>query len=257
MDGAERPDRIAADQDAGATHGSRHGAGRRAVVLLSGGLDSATAAAWARARGFRLTALSIAYGQRHHVELEAARAVAAALGITDHTVLPVDLAAFGASALVDPSIPVPTGRTDAELAEGIPSTYVPARNTVFLALALACAESRGADAIVLGVNVVDYSGYPDCRPEYLAAFAEVARLGTRAGVEGRPIGILAPLVTMTKAEIIRLGLDLGLDYGLTTSCYAPDLAGRPCGGCDSCRIRAAGFAAAGAADPRCGSERPA
>jgi 7-cyano-7-deazaguanine synthase len=251
VDGAERPDRIAADRDVGAAD-----AGRCALVLLSGGLDSATAAAWARARGFRLAALSIAYGQRHHVELDAARAVAAALGITDHVVLPVDLAAFGGSALVDPTIPVPAGRTAAEMAAGIPSTYVPARNTVFLALALACAETRGADAIVLGVNAVDYSGYPDCRPEYLAAFAEVARLGTRAGVEGRPIEFLAPLVTLTKAEIIRLGLDLGVDYGLTTSCYDPDPSGRPCGGCDSCRIRAAGFAAAGASDPRRGAARP-
>jgi 7-cyano-7-deazaguanine synthase len=166
-------------------------------------------------------------------------------------VLPVDLAAFGGSALVDPSTPVPTGRSEAEMTAGIPPTYVPARNTVLLALALAFAETRGAEAIVLGVNAIDYSGYPDCRPEFIAAFGEVARLGTKVGVEGRPIAILAPLVTLSKAEIIRLGLDLGLDYGLTTSCYAPDPAGRPCGACDSCRIRAAGFAAVNASDPRC------
>ena len=224
---------------------------RVAVVLLSGGLDSATAAAWAMRRGYRLAALSIAYGQRHAVELEAARDVAAALGIADHVVLPVDLAAFGGSALVDPSTPVPTGRSEAEMTAGIPPTYVPARNTVLLALALAFAETRGAEAIVLGVNAIDYSGYPDCRPEFIAAFGEVARLGTKVGVEGRPVAILAPLVTLSKAEIIRLGLDLGLDYGLTTSCYAPDPAGRPCGACDSCRIRTAGFAAVNASDPRC------
>lgn len=221
-----------------------------AVVLLSGGLDSATAAAWARHEGYRLSALSFDYGQRHRVELDAARDVAAALGITDHVVLPLDLAAFGGSALVDPAIPVPKDRPDTALAQGIPSTYVPARNTVFLSLALAMAETRGAEAIVLGVNAVDYSGYPDCRPEFLAAFAEVARLGTKAGVEGQPIEIVAPLVTLSKAEIISLGLSLGLDYRLTKSCYDPDAGGRPCGHCDSCLIRAAGFRAAGATDPR-------
>ena len=225
--------------------------GRSAVVLLSGGLDSATAAAWAVREGFSLSALSIDYGQRHRVELDAARAVARALGITDHVVLPVDLAAFGGSALVDPAIPVPKGRDEAAIASGIPATYVPARNTVFLALALAMAETRGADAIVLGINAVDYSGYPDCRPEYLAAFARMATLATKAGVEGRPLEFLAPLVDLTKEAIIRLGLSLGLDYGLTTSCYDPGADGRPCGSCDSCRIRAAGFTAAGAVDPRC------
>jgi 7-cyano-7-deazaguanine synthase len=224
--------------------------GRSAVVLLSGGLDSATAAAWAAGAGYRLSALSIDYGQRHRVELDAARAVAAALGIEDHVVLAIDLAAFGASALVDRDATVPKGRTDAEIGHGIPVTYVPARNTVFLSLALAMAEARAADAIVLGVNAIDYSGYPDCRPEFLAAFAEVARLGTKVGVEGRPIRLEAPLVTLTKAEIIGLGLSLGLDYGLTTSCYDPDADGRPCGACDSCRLRAAGFAAARAVDPR-------
>ena len=221
-----------------------------AVVLLSGGLDSATAAAWATSKGYRLSALSIDYGQRHRCELDAAKNVAASLGISDHVVLPIDLAAFGGSALVDPSMPVPKNRSDADIGLGIPVTYVPARNTVFLSLALAMAETRGAGAIVLGVNAIDYSGYPDCRPEFLAAFAEVARLGTKAGVEGRPIELVAPLVTLSKAEIIRLGLSLGLDYGLTTSCYDPDIDGRPCGRCDSCLLRAAGFAAVGATDPR-------
>jgi 7-cyano-7-deazaguanine synthase len=221
-----------------------------AIVLLSGGLDSATAAAWARHQGYRLSALSFDYGQRHRVELAAARDVAAALGIADHVVLKLDLAAFGGSALVDPGLSVPKDRSDTAIAHGIPVTYVPARNTVFLSLALAMAEARGAESIVLGVNAIDYSGYPDCRPEFLAAFAEVARLGTKAGVEGRPIEIVAPLVALSKAEIISLGISLGLDYRLTTSCYDPDADGRPCGRCDSCLIRAAGFRAAGAPDPR-------
>ena len=225
-------------------------AAKSAIVLLSGGLDSATAAAWATSKGYRLSALSIDYGQRHRCELDAAKNVAASLGISDHVVLPIDLAAFGGSALVDPSMPVPKDRSDADIGHGIPVTYVPARNTVFLSLALAMAETRGAGAIVLGVNAIDYSGYPDCRPEFLAAFGEVARLGTKAGVEGRPIELVAPLVTLSKAEIIRLGLSLGLDYGLTTSCYDPDIDGRPCGRCDSCLLRAAGFAAVGATDPR-------
>ena len=223
---------------------------RVAVVLLSGGLDSATAAAWARDAGFELVALSVDYGQRHRVELDAARGVARAVGVAEHVVLAVDLAAFGGSALVDTSAAVPKDRSDAEIAGGIPSTYVPARNTVLLSLALALAEARGAAAIVLGINAVDYSGYPDCRPEFLDAFGRLASLATKAGVEGRPIEILAPLVSLSKAEIIRLGLALGVDYGLTTSCYDPAPDGRPCGGCDSCRLRAAGFAAAGAADPR-------
>ena len=228
-----------------------------AVVLLSGGLDSATAAAWAAREGHPLAALSIDYGQRHRIELDAARAVARSLGIRDHVVLPIDLAVFGGSALVDTTRDVPKDRPEEAMARDIPVTYVPARNTVFLGLALAMAEARGAGAIVLGVNAVDYSGYPDCRPEFLAAFAAVARLGTKAGVEGRPIEILAPLVSLTKAEIIRLGTTLGVDYGLTTSCYDPTADGRPCGGCDSCRLRAAGFAAAGATDPRVASGRPA
>jgi len=238
------------------TIASQAGAGQgaapaTAVVLLSGGLDSATAAAWAVARGLRLSALSVDYGQRHRVELAAAGDVARALGIRDHVVMKVDLAAFGGSALVDPGIAVPHARSDTEIGHGIPVTYVPARNTVFLALALAMAETRGAEAIVLGINAVDYSGYPDCRPEYLAAFARMATLATKAGVEGRPLEFLAPLVDLSKEAIIRLGLSLGLDYGLTTSCYDPLPGGRPCGTCDSCRIRAAGFAAANAFDPRC------
>ncbi len=223
---------------------------RRAVVLLSGGLDSATVAAWAIDGGWEVTALSIDYTQRHRCELDAARAVALHLGIVDHVVLPVDLAAFGGSALVDPTIPVPRDRPEEWLAREIPVTYVPARNTVFLALALALAEARGAEAIALGVNSIDYSGYPDCRPEYLDAFRRLAILATKAGVEGRPIEILAPLVELTKAQIVTLGRDLGLDPGLTTSCYDPTPEGRPCGHCDSCRLRAAGFAAAGVVDPR-------
>jgi 7-cyano-7-deazaguanine synthase len=223
-----------------------------AVVLLSGGLDSATAAAWASRQGYRLSALSLDYGQRHRVELDCARAVAASLGITDHIVLPVPLAAFGGSALVDPGIAVPKDRRADEMSGDIPATYVPARNTVFLALALAMAETRSAAAIVLGVNAIDYSGYPDCRPEYLDAFRRLAGLATRAGVSGDAPEILAPLVALTKAEIIRLGMELGIDYRLTTSCYDPDDEGMPCGRCDSCRLRAAGFAAAGTVDPRLG-----
>jgi 7-cyano-7-deazaguanine synthase len=219
-------------------------------VLLSGGLDSATAAAWAIDRGYRLSALSVDYGQRHRCELESARAVAGALGITDHAVIRVDLAAFGGSALVDAAIDVPKGRSDAEIGHGIPTTYVPARNTVFLALAMAMAETRGAEALVLGVNAIDYSGYPDCRPEFLDAFSKLAQLATKAGTEGKRLEIVAPLIDLSKEAIIRLGLSLGLDYGLTTSCYDPDDAGRPCGRCDSCLLRAAGFAAAGAVDPR-------
>jgi len=241
----ENLDTIAAS--AGAGQGT---SARRAVVLLSGGLDSATAAAWAVSRGLALSALSVDYGQRHRVELDAAREVARSLGIRDHVVVAVDLAAFGGSALTDATIAVPHGRSAVEMGDGIPATYVPARNTVFLALALAMAETRGADAIVLGINAVDYSGYPDCRPEYLDAFARMANLATKAGVEGRPCEFLAPLVDLSKEAIVRLGVSLGLDHGLTTSCYDPHADGRPCGTCDSCRIRAAGFAAAGTADPR-------
>ena len=218
----------------------------RAVVLLSGGLDSFTAAAIARAEGYELFALSVRYGQVHARELEAARAVAASLGVVRHVELAVDLAAFGGSSLVgDGDVP----KDRALDAADIPSTYVPARNTVLLSLALAWAEVTGATAIVIGVNALDYSGYPDCRPEYLAAFEHLADLATRAGVEGRRVRIFAPLVTMSKADIIRTGVSLGLDYGLTHSCYSPGADGRPCGRCDSCRLRAKGFAEAGVADP--------
>ncbi len=220
------------------------------VVLLSGGLDSATVAAWARARGYEVIGLSIDYGQRHRCELDAAKALASHLGLADHVVLRVDLAAFGGSALTDAAIPVPRDRPDEALAAEIPTTYVPARNTVFLSLALALAEARGATAIGLGVNAIDYSGYPDCRPEFLDAFRHLAALATKAGVEGHAPEIVAPLVDLTKAEIVALGVELGLDQGLTTSCYDPDASGRPCGHCDSCRLRAAGFAAVGIDDPR-------
>ncbi len=217
-----------------------------AVVLLSGGLDSYTAAALARASGYRLYALTIRYGQTHALEIGAARAVATHLGVARHIELDVNLAAFGGSALVgDGAIP-----RDRELdGHDIPATYVPARNTIFLSLALGWAEVVGADAIVIGVNALDYSGYPDCRPEYLAAFERLALLATRAGVEGRPLKVLAPLVTMSKGAIISEGLRMGLDYGLTSSCYDPGPSGRPCGRCDSCRLRARGFREAGVVDP--------
>ena len=218
----------------------------RAIVLLSGGLDSATAAAMAKAEGWAIDALTILYGQVHAIEVDAARRVAKSLGIARHVELQIDLAGFGGSTLVGDG-DVPKER-DLETA-GIPSTYVPARNTVFLSLALAFAETRGADRIVIGVNAVDYSGYPDCRPEYLSAFEHLARLATRAGAEGRDIRIYAPLATMSKADIIRAGTALGVDYGLTHSCYDPKPGGRPCGGCDSCRLRARGFAEAGIRDP--------
>jgi len=218
----------------------------RAIVLLSGGLDSATAAAMARAEGWAIDALTIRYGQVHAIEIEAARRVARALGVDRHVELEIDLTAFGGSTLVGDGA-IPKGR-DLESA-GIPSTYVPARNTVFLSLALAFAETRGAGRIVIGVNAIDYSGYPDCRPEYLDAFETLARLATRAGVEGRDIRVYAPLASMSKADIIRAGMRLGVDYGLTHSCYDPRPEGGPCGGCDSCRLRARGFAEAGIADP--------
>jgi 7-cyano-7-deazaguanine synthase len=222
---------------------------KRAVVLLSGGLDSYTAAAIARSEGFDLHALTVRYGQRHACEVEAARRVAGVLRVARHVELDVDLSAFGGSSLTTDA-PVPKDRALAGAgAAGIPSTYVPARNTIFLSLALGWAEVLGAEAIVVGVNAVDYSGYPDCRPEYLAAFERLASLATRAGVEGTAISIRAPLLSMTKAAIIRRGIELGLDYGLTHSCYDPDASGRACGRCDSCRLRAAGFAQAGVADP--------
>lgn len=216
----------------------------RAVVLLSGGLDSATVLALARAAGRECYALSVAYGQRHQVELNAAQAVAQALGAREHRVILVDLANIGGSALTDRSIAVPM-----EATEGIPVTYVPARNTIMLSVALGWAEVLKATEIHIGVNAVDYSGYPDCRPEFIAAFQNLAQIATKAGVEGGSISIQAPLVTMTKADIIRAGANLGVDYGLTVSCYQADSFGRACGRCDSCRIRRDGFAAAGVADP--------
>lgn len=216
----------------------------KAVVLLSGGLDSATVLAMARAQGFACHALSLDYGQRHAAELAAAKRVAAALGAVEHKIVALDLTAIGGSALTDANIAVPETPS-----AGIPVTYVPARNTVFLSLALGWAEVLGAQHIFVGVNAVDYSGYPDCRPEYIAAFERLANLATRAGVEGAPFHIDAPLIRMSKAEIIRAGLDLGVDYALTVSCYAADPEGRACGRCDSCRLRAAGFAAAGVPDP--------
>lgn len=219
---------------------------RKAVLLLSGGLDSYTAGAIARADGYELHALTIRYGQVHAREIESARRVARALGAKRHLELDVPLAQIGGSSLVgEGTIP-----RDRSLDDGaIPSTYVPARNTVFLSLAMAWAEVLGADAIVIGVNALDYSGYPDCRPEFLRAFEHVAALATRAGVEGKPLRILAPLLELSKADIVRRGLALGLDYGMTLSCYDPQPDGRPCGRCDSCRLRAKGFAEAGVVDP--------
>jgi 7-cyano-7-deazaguanine synthase len=218
----------------------------KAVLLLSGGLDSYTAGAMARRDGCDLYALTVRYGQVHAREIAAARDVAAHLGVDRHVELDVNLAAFGGSALVGEG-DIPKDR--ALDAPGIPSTYVPARNTIFLSLALGWAEVIAAQAIVLGVNALDYSGYPDCRPEYLAAFERLAALATRAGVEGGRLEIKAPLLHMSKADIIRAGLSLGLDYGLTHSCYDPLPSGGPCGRCDSCRLRARGFAQAGVADP--------
>lgn len=223
---------------------------RRAVVLLSGGLDSATVLAVARSRGFECHALTVRYGQRHAVEVERAEAVARALGAASHRVLEVDLSFATGSALTDRSVPVPKGGADGSTGGGgIPVTYVPARNTVLLALALALAESIGARDLFLGVNAVDYSGYPDCRPEFLDAFRALARVATKAGTEGNPIEVHAPLLRLSKGEIVRLALDAGVDLALTLSCYDPGAGGRPCGECDSCRLRAKGFAEAGVADP--------
>ena len=217
-----------------------------AVVLLSGGLDSATVAALARREGFDVYAMSFRYGQRHEIELDAAARVAANVGAHEHRVVDIDLRAFGGSALTD-DIAVPKGGVDAT---SIPVTYVPARNTIFLSFALAWAEVLGASDIFIGVNALDYSGYPDCRPAYLAAYEAMARLATKAGVEGTaPVHIHAPLVDMTKAEIIRCGVELGVDYGSTISCYDPTPDGRACAECDSCRVRQKGFAEAGVDDP--------
>ena len=218
----------------------------RSVVLVSGGLDSATCLAIAHGEGFDCYALSFAYGQRHSAELRSAVRVAETLGAVEHRVMTIDLAAFGGSALTDTQIAVP----EDHVGGGIPVTYVPARNTVFLSFALAWSEVLEAHDIFIGVNAVDYSGYPDCRPEFVSAFEKMANLATRAGVEGKlPLRIRTPLIDLTKAEIIRRGTSLGVDFGLTVSCYQADEAGRACGRCDSCRLRREGFAAAGVADP--------
>lgn len=221
-------------------------AAKLAIVLLSGGLDSATALAIARADGFEPLALSFGYGQRHAIELDAARNIAAAVGVREHQVVELDLRMFGRSALTD-DIPVPKDR-DPD-ARDIPITYVPARNTIFLAFALAFAEVRAAQDIYIGVNAVDYSGYPDCRPAYIEAFESMAGLATKAGVEGRPVRIHIPLIHLSKVEIVRRGIELGVDYALTRSCYDPDDSGRACGHCDSCRLRLAAFAELGQPDP--------
>lgn len=220
-----------------------------AVVLLSGGLDSATTVAIAKSEGFRVHALSFSYGQRHSFELEAARRVAESLRVAEHRVATIDLRVFGGSALTD-NIEVPKGRDSEEMAHGIPVTYVPARNTIFLSFALAWAEVLGVSDIFIGVNALDYSGYPDCRPEFIRAFEQMANLATKAGVEGRQrLKIHAPLMQLTKAQIIRRGMELGVDYGLTSSCYDPSPDGKPCGQCDSCFLRRKGFRENGIDDP--------
>jgi len=217
---------------------------KRAVVLLSGGLDSATVLAMARSQGFQCHALSVDYGQRHHAELAAAQRVASVLGAYEHRVISIDLTAFGGSALTDNRIAVPE-----QASSGIPLTYVPARNTIMLSLALAWAEVLQAQDIFIGVNAVDYSGYPDCRPAFISAFEQMANLATKAAVEGKPLKLHAPLMDMSKAEIIRQGTQLGVDYAQTVSCYQADEQGRACGRCDSCRLRREGFLAAGISDP--------
>jgi 7-cyano-7-deazaguanine synthase len=233
----------------GAFHSEMMSQPRRATVLLSGGLDSATTAAIARNEGYDLFALSFDYGQRHRFELDAARRVAAEMGVCEHRVVSIDLGQFGGSALTTGAA-VPKDRTDDQMHTGIPITYVPARNTVFLSLALAYAEVIGAADIFIGVNAIDYSGYPDCRPEYIAAFEQMANLATKAGVEGSlRFKIHTPLVLLSKADIIRRGVELGVDYSLTHSCYDPDEQGRACGRCDSCLLRHRGFAEAGVPDP--------
>ena len=219
---------------------------KKAVILVSGGLDSATTLALAREQGYDCYALTVDYGQRHHAELAAAARVVKSLGAKEHRTLEIDLRSWGGSALTDDSIALPAS---AAPTQGIPVTYVPARNTILLSFALGWAEVLKADTIFVGVNAVDYSGYPDCRPEFMAAFQALARLATKAGVEGAPLTISAPLIAMTKAEIIRAGVKLGVDYTLTVSCYQADAHGRACGICDSCRLRREGFAAAGIDDP--------
>ncbi|MDH1265796.1 7-cyano-7-deazaguanine synthase QueC [Pseudomonas sp. GD03944] len=217
---------------------------KKAVILLSGGLDSATVVALAKAQGYACYSMSFDYGQRHRAELQAAEQVARQLGVIEHKVIGLNLNGMGGSALTDSTIDVPEAPT-----EGIPVTYVPARNTVFLSLALGWAEVLGAQDIFIGVNAVDYSGYPDCRPEFVEAFERLANLATKAGVEGQPFRIQAPLQNMTKAQIVEAGLRHGVDYALTVSCYQADDEGRACGKCDSCRLRAVGFQATGVADP--------
>ena len=220
----------------------------KAVVLLSGGMDSATTAAIARDQGFAVHALSFRYGQRHAIELEAARQVAEALGLARHVVLDIDLGAFGGSALTA-AIAVPKDRPLAAMRDGVPSTYVPARNTIFLAFALAFAETIGSTDIFIGANAIDYSGYPDCRPEFLAAFQHMARLGTRMGSEGAPLTVHAPLIELTKADIVRRGQALGVNFALTRTCYDPSPDGAACGRCDACQLRLKGFREAGFEDP--------
>ena len=222
---------------------------KKAVVLFSGGLDSTTVLAMARDEGYDTYAMSFRYGQRHAVELQCAKNVAKALGIKHHTIVDIDLRTFGASALTA-NIEVPKDRSDTEMGNGIPITYVPARNTIFLSYALAYAEVLGADTIFIGVNALDYSGYPDCRPEYIKAYQTMANLATQTGVEGKTeLTIRTPLIDKTKAEIIRIGAALGVDYGLTLSCYDPDAEGSACGRCDSCLLRKKGFKEAGVPDP--------
>ncbi len=223
--------------------------GKSAVVLLSGGLDSTTALAIAKSEGYEVFALSFSYGQRHRWELESAARIARTFGVAQHRVATIDLRAFGGSALTD-DISVPKGRQLDEMSHGIPITYVPARNTIFLSFALAWAEVLGCSDIFIGVNALDYSGYPDCRPEFIAAFERMANLATKAGVEGRQIlNIHTPLISLSKAEIIRRGIELGVDYGLTSSCYDPSPSGQPCGQCDSCLLRQKGFRENGTTDP--------
>ncbi len=221
----------------------------KAVVLLSGGLDSSTVLALVQQQGYEVYALSFSYGQRHDVEIEAAKRIATAANVAEHAIVDIDLRGFGGSALTD-DIDVPKNRSDDEMNEGIPITYVPARNTIFLSFALAKAEVLGSFDIFVGVNALDYSGYPDCRPEYVAAFEAMANLATKASVEGEGmVKIHAPLIDQTKAQIITKGLELGVEYGLTISCYDPDTTGAACGGCDSCQLRKKGFKEAGVDDP--------